>query len=110
VEDADYRSAAIITALENGIGERHESPHQFQRFGKIGFGYLIDDGAALRFEVFDQCPSILPVNEGAGPRNRRQSLANLLGDLAWTLRASQFQPETPLHGGVGGADLDQQLG
>ena len=26
------------------------------------------------------------------------------------LWARQFQPETPLHGGVAGADLDQQLG
>jgi hypothetical protein len=24
--------------------------------------------------------------------------------------ARQFQPETPLHGGVAGADLDQQFG
>jgi hypothetical protein len=36
--------------------------------------------------------------------------ANLLRDLAWVLRGRQFQPETLLHGGVAGADLDQQLG
>jgi hypothetical protein len=110
VENAYDRSATVIAALENGIGERHEPPHQFQCFGKIGVGYLIDDSAALRFEVLDQCPSILPVNEGSGSRNGRQPFANLLRDLAWVLRARQFQPETLLHGGVAGADLDQQLG
>jgi ParB-like nuclease domain len=38
----------------------------------IGIGHLFDDRAALRFEVFDQCPSVLPVNEGSGSRNGRQ--------------------------------------
>ena len=90
MEDADHRSTTVITAFKNGIGERHKSPNQFECFGSIGFGYLIDDSAALRFEVFDQCPSILPVNEGSGSRNGRQPFANLVGYLARTLRTSQF--------------------
>ena len=54
MEDANHRSTAVIAASENRIGERHEPPYQFERFGRIGFCHLIDNGAALSFEVFDQ--------------------------------------------------------
>ena len=59
----------------------------------------------LRLMSFD-----LPVNEGSGSRNGRQPFANLLRDLTWVMGARQFQPETLHHGGVAGADIDQQLG
>src|SRR6202040_1301516 len=59
MEDTHHRSSAVITPFENGIGERHEPPHQFECFGKIGFRHLVDDGAALRFEIFDQRLSVL---------------------------------------------------
>jgi len=85
MEDADHRSTAVIAASKNRIGERHEPPYQFERFGRIGFCHLINNGAALRLEIFDQCSPGLPVNEGSGARDGDQPFANLLGDLAGTL-------------------------
>jgi len=64
----------------------------------------------LCFEISDQRLPVLPVYEGMGPGNGRQPLANLLRNLARTLRTGQFQPESPLGGSVIGADLDQQFG
>src|SRR5256885_8210633 len=58
----------------------------------------------------DQRLPVLPINEGLGPRNGRQPLANLLRNLARTLRTGQFQPQSPLDGSVIGAHLDQQFG
>jgi hypothetical protein len=45
---------------------------------------LIDNGAPLSFEIFDQCSPVLPVNEGSGARDSGEPFANLLRDLAGT--------------------------
>ena len=37
---------------------------------------VIDDCASLRFEVVDESASVLPIDEGAGPGNRGETLAN----------------------------------
>ena len=47
VEDTDYGSTAIIAALEDRVGQRHETPHQVQSLDRITFSHCIDDGAAL---------------------------------------------------------------
>jgi hypothetical protein len=46
---------------------------------------LADNGATLRFEIFDQRSPVLPVNEGSGARDSGQPFANLIRDLAGTL-------------------------
>jgi hypothetical protein len=66
---------------------------------------LIDDGAPLRFQVVDQCPSILPIDEGTRPRDRGQPFANLLGDLPRALRTGKLKPQAPFGGGIAGADF-----
>jgi len=49
MEDADHRSTAVIAASENRIGERHEPPYQFERFGRIGFCHLIKKWRGAEF-------------------------------------------------------------
>ena len=65
-------------------------PHQFEAFGRVRLGDLMNR-TALRFEIIDQASSILPVNEGSGPRDSAQSLSNLLGNLRRTFRAGQLK-------------------
>ena len=76
----------------------------------VGAGNQIHNSAALRFEIFNQHLSILPIDERSGSRNGRQPFPNLLCNLAWTLGAGKLQSETPLHGSVARAKFDQQLG
>jgi Protein of unknown function (DUF3489) len=52
------RSAAVI-------GERHELPHQIEGFRWIGAGNQIHNSAALRFEIFNQHLSILPIDKSS---------------------------------------------
>jgi hypothetical protein len=80
MEDTAHDTAAVIAARKHRIGERHESPHQFEAFGRVRFGDLMNR-TALRFEIIDQGSPILPVNEGSGPGDSGQPLANFLGDL-----------------------------
>jgi hypothetical protein len=63
VESAHDRSATVITALKNGICERHELPHQFECSDKISVGYLINDSVALRFELIDQMTASHPLRK-----------------------------------------------
>ena len=78
MEDAYHRPAAVVAACEDRIRQSQETPHQVQPLGGIGFRHLIDDGSALRFQIVDQRPPVLPVDEGARPRDRRQPFADLL--------------------------------
>ena len=84
-------------------------PYQFDAFCRVSVGDLMNR-TALRFEIIDQASSILPVNEGSGPRDSGQSLTNLLGNLCRTFRAGQLKANASLYAGVAAAHLDQQLG
>ena len=65
MEDAHHRPAAVVAAGEDQIRQRQEAPHQIERLSGIGFRNLLDDGTALRFQVVDQRPPVLPIDEGA---------------------------------------------
>ena len=49
VEDTDHGSTAVIAALEDRAGQRHETPHQIQALDRIALGHLVDDGTTLNF-------------------------------------------------------------
>jgi hypothetical protein len=110
MEDAYDRPAAVIAALEYRIAQRQEPPQQIERFDWIGLRHLLYDPSALRFEIFYQRPSVLPVDEGSRPCDRGKPFADLPFDLSRALRARQFEPQPTLGGRASGADLDQQLG
>ena len=110
VEDTDHGSTAIIAALEDRVGQRHETPHQVQSLDRITFSHCVDDGAALDLQIIDQGSPVLPVDEPAGAGDRRQPFADFSRNRGGALLAGQFQPETVFGRDIAGADLDQQFG
>jgi hypothetical protein len=71
---------------------------------------MIDDCAPLGFEIFDESPPVLPIDECAGARDRAQSLANFARSLGGALRAGERKPQATFDGCVAVADLDQKFG
>ena len=109
VKDTDHSSTAVIAALEDRVGQRHETPHQFQSLGRVAFSHLVDDGAALNLQIIDQGPPVLPVDEPAGACDQRQPFTDFPRNRGGVLLAGELQPETAFGLGVAGTNLYQQL-
>nr|WP_312030543.1 hypothetical protein [Methylosinus sp. H3A] len=92
VENPDDRSATVVAAREHRSGETREAPHEIERFFRIGGFDVIDDCASLRFQVVDERAALLPIDEGAGPGNRSEALANFSCGVGRTASAGERKP------------------
>src|SRR3974390_243728 len=60
-ENLDHGSAAVVAAIEHRSGKSHETPHEAERFLRIGGSDVVDDCPSLCLEVFNERASVLPI-------------------------------------------------
>ena len=109
-EDFDHRSAAVITTREYRGGERHETPHEIERFFRIGLSDMFDNRASLRLEVLDESAAVLPIDEASRASNGGETLADFARCVGRALRPREGKAQASFCGGVAAADVDQQFG
>lgn len=103
-------ATAVVDAVQDRLGQSHEPPQQLERQIGAVVGHLLDDQLALQVEVFDERPTLLPVDEGPGLPQRGEPLADVGGDGLGTGLGPELEPQPALDPGVLGAELEQDLG
>jgi len=100
----------LTSQRKDGRGQRHEAPHQIERFFGISLSEMIDDRVLLCLEIIDEAAPVLPVDEAPGAGDSVQPLADFARNFGRTLRAGEFKPQTALDRRIRVADLDQEIG
>lgn len=108
LEHRHHSTAAIVASLEDRSRQGHEAPHEVECIGSIGFGDLIDDGAALGLKISDKRLSLLPVDIGLRTADGGKAFADFPPDRRRIPSAGQFEPKAPLGRGISLTDLYQQ--
>ncbi len=108
LKDRNHAATAVVTAVEDRIGQRHEAPEKVQCFSCIDFRYL-SDGLSLGLEIRNKGFALVPIDEGAGAGNGGQALADRLCHVGRTGGTDQFQPQAALGCCIAPADLNQQF-
>ncbi len=102
-------AGCVAGTLKEAVGQVEKRPHQVQPFGGFGVSERCRDqalqGRQLRDQGFDGAPAdIVPGRAQGG-----QAFANIVGELAWTFRRRQFEPEPAFGGGVTRRHFHQQV-
>jgi hypothetical protein len=87
------RPVAVVDAIEHGIRQTHEPPHQFERQIGTARRHPIDDHRPLQVEVLDEAPGLSPIDERSSIPYRDQPLGDLGGDALAAGLAGEFESQ-----------------
>ena len=87
------RPVAVVDAIEHGIRQTHEPPHQIERQIGTTRRHPIDDHRPLQIEVLDKVPGLSPIDERSSIPYRGRPLGDLGRDVLAARLAREFEPE-----------------
>jgi len=84
---------AVVDAIEHGISQTHEPPHQIERQIGTARRHPIDDHRPLQVEVLDEVPGLSPIAGRSSIPYRDQPLGDLGRDVLAAGLAGEFEPQ-----------------
>jgi len=109
-EDVPDRAVAIVNAVENRVGEVHESPHQVERQIGMGLSDPVDDHRPLQIKIFHKVPTLLPVDKRPRRAQSGEALANLGSDNVTAGLRRQLQSQAPFDFGIAVRKFNEDRG
>jgi hypothetical protein len=79
-EHIAHRAAAVVNAVDDRLGKRHEPPHEVERQVGARLGDPVGDHRPRKIQVADEVGAFLPIDEGMGRPECCDPLAGLGGD------------------------------
>jgi hypothetical protein len=95
-EHIAHRAAAVVNAVDDRLGKRHEPPHEVERQVGARLGDPVGDHRPRKIQVADEVGAFLPIDEGVGRPECRDPLADLGGDDLAPGLAGQFETQSAL--------------